>query len=352
MALQRNLKALGTFGYQTTTRGNPVYMQYVPAHAGLRAAHARPRSALRPPRRTARRSRRRAAVQFPAIVSAARFSVSTYLFHQSRLDREHLVEIAAHGFDAIELFALRSHFDYTDPAAVQQLGEWLDDTRLTLAAVHAPTAEAFDGQWRGSLSLAAGGNAARLAAVDETWAAIDIATDAAATTPWWCISACRSTWPHADDNDAGGGPREPRRADAVRRRARRADRARGADQPAVDTRRAGRPHRGRGRLAGGRHLRRHRPRPAAGRSGRRHRVGLGPHHRDARQRQPRLARRSPGALRRLHRLGSHAAGLPQGGLRRALDVRSWRRPCRPSPRWRGPPPPASASSRRSASTTS
>jgi aminoglycoside/choline kinase family phosphotransferase len=30
MALQRNLKALGTFGYQTTSRGNPVYMQYVP----------------------------------------------------------------------------------------------------------------------------------------------------------------------------------------------------------------------------------------------------------------------------------------------------------------------------------
>jgi N-acetylmuramate 1-kinase len=30
MALQRNLKALGTFGYQTTSRANPVYMQYVP----------------------------------------------------------------------------------------------------------------------------------------------------------------------------------------------------------------------------------------------------------------------------------------------------------------------------------
>ena len=30
MALQRNLKALGTFGYQTTARANPVYMQYVP----------------------------------------------------------------------------------------------------------------------------------------------------------------------------------------------------------------------------------------------------------------------------------------------------------------------------------
>jgi aminoglycoside/choline kinase family phosphotransferase len=30
MALQRNLKALGTFGFQTAARGNPVYIQYIP----------------------------------------------------------------------------------------------------------------------------------------------------------------------------------------------------------------------------------------------------------------------------------------------------------------------------------
>ena len=30
MSLQRNLKALGTFGYQTTSRQNPVYIQYMP----------------------------------------------------------------------------------------------------------------------------------------------------------------------------------------------------------------------------------------------------------------------------------------------------------------------------------
>ncbi|MFI5178724.1 MAG: aminoglycoside phosphotransferase family protein [Vicinamibacterales bacterium] len=30
MALQRNLKALGTFGYQTIARRNPVYIQYIP----------------------------------------------------------------------------------------------------------------------------------------------------------------------------------------------------------------------------------------------------------------------------------------------------------------------------------
>ena len=45
MALQRNLKALGTFGYQTAVRGNPVYIQYIPrtlryARANL-ARHAR-----------------------------------------------------------------------------------------------------------------------------------------------------------------------------------------------------------------------------------------------------------------------------------------------------------------------
>ncbi|MGE0814331.1 MAG: aminoglycoside phosphotransferase family protein [Vicinamibacterales bacterium] len=47
MALQRNLKALGTFGYQTTSRGNPVYMQYVPrtlAHV-RRTLHRDPRFA-------------------------------------------------------------------------------------------------------------------------------------------------------------------------------------------------------------------------------------------------------------------------------------------------------------------
>jgi aminoglycoside/choline kinase family phosphotransferase len=30
MALQRNLKALGTFGFQAAVRSNPVYIQYIP----------------------------------------------------------------------------------------------------------------------------------------------------------------------------------------------------------------------------------------------------------------------------------------------------------------------------------
>jgi aminoglycoside/choline kinase family phosphotransferase len=34
MAVQRNLKALGTFGYQSTTRGNPAFSQYMPRTLG------------------------------------------------------------------------------------------------------------------------------------------------------------------------------------------------------------------------------------------------------------------------------------------------------------------------------
>ena len=37
MALQRTLKALGTFGYQATARNNPVYIQYIPRALALAA---------------------------------------------------------------------------------------------------------------------------------------------------------------------------------------------------------------------------------------------------------------------------------------------------------------------------
>ncbi|MBF8299955.1 MAG: putative phosphotransferase related to Ser/Thr protein kinase [Acidobacteria bacterium] len=39
MALQRNLKALGTFGFQTTSRGNTVYIQYIPRTLSYVRAH-------------------------------------------------------------------------------------------------------------------------------------------------------------------------------------------------------------------------------------------------------------------------------------------------------------------------
>ena len=105
------------------------------------------------------------------------FGISTHLFHDRRLEREHLEQIADFGFEAIELFATRSHFDYRDDAAVATLAEWLSATGLTLESVHAPITDRFGGgdQWAATYSNAVSDNTARQSAVRETEAALQIA---------------------------------------------------------------------------------------------------------------------------------------------------------------------------------
>ena len=104
------------------------------------------------------------------------FGVSTHLFHEERLTRDHLVHIAAHGFEAVELFATRAHFDYHDDRAKTQLAEWLSDTRLELHSVHAPAFEALrHGRWIGALSNASSEETRRRAAIAEAAAALALA---------------------------------------------------------------------------------------------------------------------------------------------------------------------------------
>ena len=104
------------------------------------------------------------------------FGISTHLYVADRLERDHLVEIAAHGFDAIELFAVKSHFDYRDRRAAIALAEWLDDTRLTLHSMHAPIAREYvKGIWKENLSLAAHDETRRQAAVEEALATLEVA---------------------------------------------------------------------------------------------------------------------------------------------------------------------------------
>ena len=105
-----------------------------------------------------------------------RFGVSTYLYHRQRLSRDHLVEIAAHGFETIELFAMPSHFDYHNPAAIADLQEWLADAGLTLHSIHAPIVESLSGnRWGPSFSNAAADERQRLRAVAEAEAALAVA---------------------------------------------------------------------------------------------------------------------------------------------------------------------------------
>ena len=135
------------------------------------------------------------------------FGISTHLYVADRLDRDHLVDIAAHGFEAIEVFAVRDHFDYRDRRAAIALAEWLDDTRLVLHSMHAPIAGRYvNGSWKDGLSLAAADEGRRKAAVDETLAALDVA----AAVPYEVLVVhCGMPVPHA-------GPGDNHRASLIR----------------------------------------------------------------------------------------------------------------------------------------
>jgi sugar phosphate isomerase/epimerase len=105
-----------------------------------------------------------------------KYGISTHLYHDQRLARAHLAEIADHGFDAIELFATRTHFDYRDPSAIAALEDWLKQTGLRLHGIHAPITQSLTGGvWGPAYSTGAADEARRQAAVRETDAALAIA---------------------------------------------------------------------------------------------------------------------------------------------------------------------------------
>jgi sugar phosphate isomerase/epimerase len=105
-----------------------------------------------------------------------RFGISTHLYHDRRLEQDHLAQVASYGFESIELFATRSHFDYRDDTAVERLGLWLGDTGLALHGIHAPITDVFSGEnWAATFSNAVIDNTRRQAAVQETEAALQIA---------------------------------------------------------------------------------------------------------------------------------------------------------------------------------
>jgi sugar phosphate isomerase/epimerase len=96
---------------------------------------------------------------------ARQYGVSTYLYQHRRIGRDHLLEIAAHGFDIVELFASRLHLDYHNPSGVSDFQQWLTGAGLELTSVHAPIIEA---------SLASADAAERESALAETERALHV----------------------------------------------------------------------------------------------------------------------------------------------------------------------------------
>ena len=103
------------------------------------------------------------------------FGVSTRLYRHQRLTRDHVFEIAAHGFETVELFAARTHLDYHNPSVVADLQQWLAEARLELHSVHAPVSDPAAGRPGEYMSIASADAKARALAVAEVERALQIA---------------------------------------------------------------------------------------------------------------------------------------------------------------------------------
>lgn len=80
------------------------------------------------------------------------FGVSTHLFRTQRLSRDHLLAIAAHGFETTEIVAASGHMDASNPAAIADLQQWLAEAGLELNSIHVPRSAEDDARVKGSRS--------------------------------------------------------------------------------------------------------------------------------------------------------------------------------------------------------
>ena len=105
--------------------------------------------------------------------------LSTYLFVSRKLSRDLLGEIANAGFQGVEIFCSRAHFNYTSKAEAQEMKQILADSRLALTSLHAPTSRDLSATRESGqpLSICEVERVRRIEAMDEFKRAIDVAED-------------------------------------------------------------------------------------------------------------------------------------------------------------------------------
>src|SRR5260370_10089238 len=103
--------------------------------------------------------------------------LSTYMFVSRRLTTELLGQIAESGFEAVEIFGTRGHFDYTTKQEVQAMASALSQHRLALLSLHAPTTRDLSATREGGapLSITEVERGRRVEAMDELNRTIDAA---------------------------------------------------------------------------------------------------------------------------------------------------------------------------------
>jgi sugar phosphate isomerase/epimerase len=105
--------------------------------------------------------------------------LSTYLFVSKKLTPELLGQIQDAGFQGVEIFATRSHFDYSTRSDARTIAQVLADRRLQCASFHAPTSRDLSVNREGGtpLSITEVERVRRIEAMDELKRVLDVAED-------------------------------------------------------------------------------------------------------------------------------------------------------------------------------
>ncbi len=105
-------------------------------------------------------------------------AISTFVHVRERLHPGILERLAQGGATGIEIFAMRSHYDYTNPQQLRELASWFHSQSVVkLESLHAPPFSG--GEWgrfdRVPLNIAGGDRKDRVEAMDEIKRAIESA---------------------------------------------------------------------------------------------------------------------------------------------------------------------------------
>ena len=105
--------------------------------------------------------------------------LSTYLLVSKKLTPELVSQIAAAGFNGVEVFCSRGHFDYGSKTEIRALAISLDVHRMALASLHAPTSRDVSANRESGipLSVCEVERVRRIEAMDEFKRAIDVAEE-------------------------------------------------------------------------------------------------------------------------------------------------------------------------------
>ena len=105
--------------------------------------------------------------------------LSTYPFVSRKLTAELLGQIAEAGFQGVEIFGARSHFEYAIKTEVRAIAGALEAHRLQLVSLHAPTGRDMSATRESGtpLSICEVERVRRIEAMDELKRVIDVADD-------------------------------------------------------------------------------------------------------------------------------------------------------------------------------